>query len=120
MKPFRIVSVLTGDTRCDISYEDHRASRWFVHHIKRQALHKAGNRCRKCQVAGNIEEIEVYHRSLKRLGTVQELEDVVVMCRPCRESYKGRAIPPFTEDRSEPTHVRYTIWKIMEASERSA
>jgi hypothetical protein len=115
--PWRLVPVTINGKKWEVAYDDHRSSQWFTLHIRRQALHKAGYRCRICSTSADA---EVYHRSLKRLGLEGELEDVAVMCSVCRASFKGAKIPAFMTDRSQPTLARETVWETMLWLERNS
>lgn len=115
MRPNPMVEAVLGGLKVTLTYDQYRTCQWFKYHIRPQTLHRAGNRCRNCET---WEEVEVYHYNLKRLGR-ERPEDVVALCYRCRASFKGKKIPPFsTEDRSQPTRVLESIWKVMQRLER--
>lgn len=115
MHPNPVVEATFNGLKVTLTYDEYRRSQWFALHIRPQALHRAGNRCRNCDT---WEDIEVYHYSLKRLGR-ETPEDAVVLCHKCRASYKGKRMPPFsTEERSQPTRILDTIYKVIERLDR--
>lgn len=87
--------------------------------IKRQvALERDGHRCKLC--VGTM-DLQVHHASYKRIGTPQEVNDLVTLCGTCHAKFHGKVNPltppeliiedeePMTDDPRESRLIRRSV-----------
>ncbi len=77
------------------SYEEYlQSGRWRHKRLEAQKL--ARNRCQVCNAKGQI--LDTHHRTYERIGN--ELpEDLIVLCRPCHDTFKK--IANFTDPEAD-------------------